>query len=1724
MARASILWVGVALGVAVGVNGSLGQTEPRPAQGPGALNSGIDSYRRADYETADKFFRQAQESAGGLSADERQELANLLRLNSAALKARRDGTEQLRQAERALQAGQTAEAEALLKPVMTNQFLTPGDKEKVSQIVHLLHGEPMVARAAGENTNYILPIVLARTKLQQARQLMAKANYEAAEALATEAEQIKAEYRPGEDTPQRVLDDIARIRSDAKKLLVSARVAYQCGDLDHAESLAKAAEKASPTWALGQLWGDSPAKVLKEVQAARKRQAQAAAKKAAAAKAATPAEQVAAADKSAPKEKAGAADAKATQPAKATEAAHDLVKQGRAAQHRGDLVKAKECADKALALKGTFHWWEDNPSNLARDVQRALAKDGHVVVKEQVVSSSKDTPAPVADGGKDPKTVLKTAREAFKAGQLDEAEKLALEARSAKKDWGLFEDSPDTLLKEIRNAHVKRDQEEAVRLLAEARKLLEKGDYEAAKTMARRAERLHGPYGMLDLGDRPERLLADANAAQAKNPKKEVHAAGAQVVKKDEDKPPTGGATNSPKPDAPPGFIHPETLQQAAGSGAVAKATEPSPQAAPPAVVPEGQVAASATTESAHQLLAEARQLQRENKLTEARQKALEAQKLGATWGPDEDQPERALVQLADLASRRIEHLTQHATDLAATASVDPGRFRQAEDTLIQARQLAVGFALDTQAIDAKMSWVQRMRSEMAAAPAAAPVAASEPAPPMFAQAPAAGPVQAQPPAPNPQEKNGRELLEKARLELQRGELETARHLAVEVYSGPFGLQAEADAVLHSIDAAEFNRKIHAANRTFEAGVNAFAQKQYPQSLALLKATDGRLLPPEKQAKLKELLAAKELQPQVVAPESAPLFSAPAAAPAGAAQPVANAQPAQPPATNADVSYGKQVQALQEVQFQKLRAEGLDVQQKATERFRNGETGQALDMLQDYLNTLQDSQLDPERIALLQRPVESRLQGFKKLKAQQDFDKERTGQQVTFNNVRQREAQLEEHKKKQVEELMKKYHQLYDQGKYAEAEMAAQQAHDLDPDDSAAAAAVSVAHMHRNLTKYQKIKNGKENMVVDGLDDAEDEGPHADVRNPLKFDQETWERAQKRKGLPKEGWNVLIKSEKELEIERRLSLPISLDFKNQSLDQVLKDLRDMTGINIVPDMPALEAENISLDRPVTMHLEGVSTKSALELVLHQAHLIYVIKKEVILVTTEAFSRGKLVPRTYSVADLIIPVDNHTVPVSESWSKTMEQLSTRQGPGAIPSTPTPYTGGKTLTNGTPVGAGVSAQSSSSSSNPPTTGEADPANTHLLVNQLIKTITTTIQPTSWDVMGGPGTIEYYPLGMALVISQTPDIQEQVADLLAALRRLQDLEVTVEVRFITLSEAFYERIGMDFNINIQAQNTKYEPLIVSQQFAPPGFNNVFRPSSFVTGLVPGGSTPPGVFTHDLNIPIINSSFTPAIPPFGGFPNTLGSDGGLSLGLAFLSDIQVFLFMEAAQADRRTNVMQAPKLTLFNGASATITVGTTQFFVTQVATFQVNGQVIFSPTNTGIPLNLSLGLQAVVSADRRFVRLNLNPELTNLASPTTALFPVTTFITPVFDNGAQGQPVPFTQYIQQPVTTHVSIQTSVNIPDGGTVVLGGLKTLREGRNEFGPPILSKLPYVNRLFKNVGYGREAESLLIMVTPRVIINEEEEELQTGERRGLPAGVAGGGEIPPPGPGIPAAGR
>ena len=87
---------------------------------------------------------------------------------------------------------------------------------------------------------------------------------------------------------------------------------------------------------------------------------------------------------------------------------------------------------------------------------------------------------------------------------------------------------------------------------------------------------------------------------------------------------------------------------------------------------------------------------------------------------------------------------------------------------------------------------------------------------------------------------------------------------------------------------------------------------------------------------------------------------------------------------------------------------------------------------------------------------------------------------------------------------------------------------------------------------------------------------------------------------------------------------------------------------------------------------------------------------------------------------------------------------------------------------------------------------------------------VRPYSWDGMGGPGRVEFFDIGSALVVNQTADVIKEVEDLLEALRRLQDLAVAVEIRIVSLSESWYERMGVDFSMNIKTHTTKFEPAL--------------------------------------------------------------------------------------------------------------------------------------------------------------------------------------------------------------------------------------------------------------------------------------------------------------------------
>src|ERR1051325_8953522 len=69
-------------------------------------------------------------------------------------------------------------------------------------------------------------------------------------------------------------------------------------------------------------------------------------------------------------------------------------------------------------------------------------------------------------------------------------------------------------------------------------------------------------------------------------------------------------------------------------------------------------------------------------------------------------------------------------------------------------------------------------------------------------------------------------------------------------------------------------------------------------------------------------------------------------------------------------------------------------------------------------------------------------------------------------------------------------------------------------------------------------------------------------------------------------------------------------------------------------------------------------------------------------------------------------------------------------------------------------------------------------------LMTLIRNAVARNSWDEMGGPGNIQYFPRERALIINQTQEVHEEILQLFVSLRRLQDRAVSVDLRLINAS----------------------------------------------------------------------------------------------------------------------------------------------------------------------------------------------------------------------------------------------------------------------------------------------------------------------------------------------------
>ena len=216
------------------------------------------------------------------------------------------------------------------------------------------------------------------------------------------------------------------------------------------------------------------------------------------------------------------------------------------------------------------------------------------------------------------------------------------------------------------------------------------------------------------------------------------------------------------------------------------------------------------------------------------------------------------------------------------------------------------------------------------------------------------------------------------------------------------------------------------------------------------------------------------------------------------------------------------------------------------------------------------------------------------------------------------------------------------------------------------------------------------------------------------------------------------------------------------------------------------------------------------------------------------------------------------------------------------------------------------------------------------------------------------------------------------------------------------------------------------------------------------------------------------------------LGAAPALGIAGQFLDDIQVDFLIQATQADKRSVQLTAPRLTFTNGQTANIYVVTQQAFVSDLNPVTGDSAVGFDPEVEAVSEGVTLLVEGVISADRRYVTLNVDAGVGRIDG--FAQQAVSAVAGGQLVNSADTQ-----SFIQLPTVTVTRVRTTATVPDEGTILLGGQRLVTECRGRDGRPGAEQDPIINRFFTNRLESKEEQTLLILLKPTVLIQTEEEE-------------------------------
>ena len=633
-------------------------------------------------------------------------------------------------------------------------------------------------------------------------------------------------------------------------------------------------------------------------------------------------------------------------------------------------------------------------------------------------------------------------------------------------------------------------------------------------------------------------------------------------------------------------------------------------------------------------------------------------------------------------------------------------------------------------------------------------------------------------------------------------------------------------------------------------------------------------------------------------------------------------------------------------------------------------------------------------------------------------------------------------------------------------------------------------------------------------------GPGAKSTNAIVSYPEDWPQLSKKRM----GASGYIESPANMRVQSALETPVSVNFKRNTIQQVVNYMKTVTEVEIYADWKALDGIGIRPEDEITLDLGRVPAEVALRRVLEQLgdrldRPQFGVEDGMVVITTDDALRRRMVTIVHDIRDLLLEV-----PYFDNAPDFDLGDNITGGPAS---------------NGGSVRSFASGSIESEYDRAEMFGRGEKSSDpqrrsrEQLVEEIVQIIQDVVDPEQgwYDTSGQGGKIQ--ELNGNLIITNTPRNHRAIEGLLDQLRTIRALQINIEARLLNVSMDWFEEIGMDLDMYFNTNDKMFQDArrnvptfqlsdFFDTQNGSPGLASTpfYWTTELGYAIDPGADrrpVPPQQASGGATLtPVYNTADGQNFRPVGreqgwdpigvsqnslGLVQTLGgalsstlaqtalANPALAVGISYLDDIQVDLLIEATQADQRNSVLTAPRITLFNGQRSWISVAEGITYISGLVPGTGDSSGAFAPITNVVYSGFVLDVEAVISSDRRYVTMTVSFNLNQNVQFDTVEF------TGAAGGGGigGGRAANFAGSIQLPRLQGSQIRTTVSVPDKGTVLLGGQRIVTEVEIEAGVPVLSKIPLVNRFFTNRLTSKEEQTSMLLMRPEIIIQQENED-------------------------------